>query len=308
MDKMLRVISDIKDWFRELNVKDHFRTVFTVLAVASVAYAAADTAVNVSRLVIPGPRPQGKSPQREQAAAARAGAGAYNGIIERNMFGSSMKPSLSGSAQSASDYTGAQTSLHLELLGTIADRQGQGYAIIEEKDRKKQSLFKVGDKVAGATVKEVRRNVVVLRVGAADEYLQMRATPSEPLPPGGDAAAQQRPAPSVRSVPNAPQPGQQQSGPEHAAAREVRDMVADGSVRPHFNAGKMEGFYINKLKDGSVLKRAGLEDGDIVQSVNDRKIENPNDVIWIQKIMSSPGEKVSVQVNRRGRQVSLNIN
>jgi len=88
----------------------------------------------------------------------------------------------------------------------------------------------------------------------------------------------------------------------------VRDLLAEGQAKPHLNLGKMEGFYINKVKSGSYLQKAGLEDGDIVQSVNNRKIENPNDVVWIQKAISNPGDKVSLQVNRKGRQISLDVN
>jgi type II secretory pathway component PulC len=95
---------------------------------------------------------------------------------------------------------------------------------------------------------------------------------------------------------------------ENPGLKEVRDLLAAGQAKPHFNSGKMEGFYINKVKEGSYLKKAGLEDGDIVQSVNNRKIENPNDFVWIQKSISNPTDRVSLQVNRKGRQISLEVN
>ena len=42
------------------------------------------------------------------------------------------------------------TTLQLDLYGTIAGEDGRGYAIIEERDKKKQRLYKVGDKAGGA--------------------------------------------------------------------------------------------------------------------------------------------------------------
>jgi len=78
-----------------------------------------------------------------------------------NYFGSSSNP-VAGDLKYKSDYFekyGSPSTLQLELLGTIADKSGRGYAIIEERDKKKQSLFKVGIRCRG-NPQGVRRNAV----------------------------------------------------------------------------------------------------------------------------------------------------
>lgn len=316
VDKIISFLTEFGERVAELELAGHIRLAFTLLAAAAVLYAAVDTALGITRLDIR--KPPEKKPAARAAVAEQAGPEEYRAIIERNIFASSMTPSSSGVSRSPSDYAGEPTTVNAELMGTIAGRDGYGYAIIEEKDKKKQGLYKVGDKVGNATLREVRRNTVVLNSGGADEVLQMRTTPTDSAPQAAANAApgQQRamprgshpaygPSASTAGLPGPSGPG---GASEHPAAKEVRDMVAEGNAKPHFNAGKMDGFFIDRLKEGSALKKAGLEDGDIVQSVNDRKIENPNDIVWIQKLLISPGEKISLQVNRKGRQVSLDVN
>ncbi len=313
MGKIFSIISGLKDRLAGLGLTSHIRIGFTVAAVLIIGYAAADTAINVGRMDIrKRPAPENSTAPRSQGNAAPGQPAAYDIITERNYFGSSSKPVAAGDFKYKSDYMGSPSTLQLELMGTIAGKDGRGYAIIEEWDKKKQSLFKVGDTVAGATLKEVRRNAVVLNVGGKDEFLEVRSAPREPLagtgeaPPSAASASQRPPVgriPGDRPMP-APPAGQM----ENPGLKEVRDLLAEGQAKPHFNSGKMEGFYINKVKEGSYLKKAGLEDGDIVQSVNNRKIENPNDFVWIQKSISNPTDRVSLQVNRKGRQISLEVN
>jgi type II secretion system protein C len=306
------IISNLKDRLAGLNLACHVRTGSTIMAVIIAGYAAADTAVNLTRMEIPQRPEAGSAAPRSRASAAPAEPADYSIIAERNYFGSSSKPAAAGDWKYRADYGGGQggSSLPLDLLGTVAGRNGRGYAIIEERDKKKQGLFKVGDTVAGATLREVRRNAVVLNVSGKDELLEVRSAPREPLAgagPAAPAAAAPPQRPAERLPPGAPAraPAAQMDSP---ALKEVRDLLAEGQAKPHFNAGKMEGFYINKVKDGSYLQKAGFEDGDIVQSVNSRKIENANDVVWIQKAISNPADKVSLQVNRKGRVINLDVN
>jgi type II secretion system protein C len=304
------IISGIRQRFAGLIAAGHIRTGLTVAAVLAVGYAAADTAVNLSRTEIPKrPAPQSEARSPGNAAAAQPGTADYGIITERNYFGSSSTPAAAGDLKFKPDYNGNASngsSLHLELLGTVAGRGGRGYAVIEERDRKKQGLFRVGDTVAGATLREVRRNAVVLRVGEKDELLEVRSAPRESLAGRGEAAAapQRAGIGRISSIVRPSAPGQADS----PALKEVRDLLAEGQAKPHFNSGRMEGFYINKVKEGSYMQKAGLEDGDIIQSINNRKIENPDDVIWIQKIINNPADRISLQVNRKGRQINIEVN
>jgi len=66
------------------------------------------------------------------------------------------------------------TDLKLRLWGTVtADDKQTVYAVIEEQKAKKQSLYRVGDKIQNATVKMIFREKVVLNVNGRDEILEI---------------------------------------------------------------------------------------------------------------------------------------
>lgn len=138
MGKILEIISELKIRLAGLKIADHIRVGFSVMAVMIVGYAAADTAMNVSRMEIP-KRPEAKAAARSSVGAAQPAD--YNIIMDRNYFGSSSKP-VAGDLKYKSDYSGSSGSpstAQLDLLGTIADESGRGYAIIEERDKKSRA-------------------------------------------------------------------------------------------------------------------------------------------------------------------------
>ncbi|MCK4468743.1 MAG: hypothetical protein KAU60_10365, partial [Desulfobacterales bacterium] len=65
------------------------------------------------------------------------------------------------------------TKLGLTLLGTVSGTGGFDFAVIEEKNKKKQGLFREGDAIASATIIKIMRGMVVLRVDERDEILKM---------------------------------------------------------------------------------------------------------------------------------------
>ena len=66
------------------------------------------------------------------------------------------------------------TDLKLKLWGTVtADDKQTAYAVIEEQEAKKQSLYRVGDKIQNATVKMILREKVILNVNGRDEILEI---------------------------------------------------------------------------------------------------------------------------------------
>ncbi len=310
MKQILAKIYSFKDNLPEFSLNNRFQVTVTVLAALAIAYAGVDTSISLSRLTVRKnvadhkPAQRGSAVQTKQPAASES----YEVIVQKNLFGSSSKPISAGFGDAV---FAAPTTLQLELLGTIAGKNNYGYAIIEERDKKKQSLFKVGDSVAGAKIKEIKRNTVIIRVGENDEVLEMKTSPRDAFSAPGQALAGKTSASqtSGRTGVNLSAGGLlPASSGDHVAIKEVREMISDGQAKPQFVSGRMEGLIVNKVKEGSYLKKSGLQDGDIIQSINNRKIDNPNDIAWIQTLLSSPGEKVSLQVNRSGKQVDLSLN
>ena len=118
----------------------------------------------------------------------------YRAIVTRDLFGAAQDIRAAGEAASIEALQ--PTSLKLALLGTVWGNQESAVAVIEETSKKKQALYKVGDRVQGALVKGILRGKVILRVEDRDEVLTIEEAtatrtskePSTPKPTlGGDS-------------------------------------------------------------------------------------------------------------------------
>ena len=73
--------------------------------------------------------------------------------------------------------------LLIDLRGTVAGGPKYGFAIIEEKETKKQRLVKAGDLIAGAKVIRIKRNAIDLLVDDQERTLKMVETKEGPILP-----------------------------------------------------------------------------------------------------------------------------
>jgi len=223
----------------------------------------------------------------------------YRVIWERNL----LQTTDQAAAEDQMDVNSLQaTRLQLELLGTVAGDGAYNYAIIEEKDKKKQRLFKVGDSVGNATLARVMRNAVVLRVGDIDEVLKMKR-PEERAPSRAERAPGRLPPATEARDTGIPPPD---SGPQ----ADVLNILTQARLSPHISmgsSGKPDGVAVSNIRPGSVLQNIGLVNGDVIQEVNGKGISNPSDIVDAYKDLK-PGATISVKIRRMGKQVTLNYN
>ena len=174
---------------------------------------------------------------------------------------------------------GVAASLNIKLYGVREDRAtGRGSAIIALADGAQQS-FVVGDEIApGVTLADVGFDSVTISGGGRRE--QIFLDPSLPARPVAEAAA---------ATPAAP-----------AAA-------PDSQIRfqPRVSGGRVAGLAVGPGSDGGyALRAAGLEPGDVIVSINGRRVTS---VDQAQTIARQARGEVSVIVNRGGRAVPLQM-
>jgi general secretion pathway protein C len=242
----------------------------------------------------PAPAAEGVRPA---AVAAREPAEAYRAIPERNLFGTTNKP-IGGGKQAAAIQQ-QDIALQIDLRGTVAGAALYGFAVVEEKATRKQRLIKVGDVVAGAKVVRIRRNALDLLVDGQERVLKMVETKEAPiLPPaqGGVASMASPPPPGAISV---------NRSEIQEALEDMGSLLRQAQIRPYFNAGVPDGFLINMIRRGSLYQKMGLANGDIIQEVNNRKIQTADDMTGLLNIIRS-GAGLSLTIKRRGKQETLN--
>jgi general secretion pathway protein C len=288
--------------------KNRQGTIMILIAISVIVYLAVDIAYRVMELnTAPAPTEQQIASSAPGAEAARDPLESYNIIMERNLFRTTDRPVASDQMDPNSLEA---TALQLDLYGTIAGEDGKGYAIIEERDKKRQRLYKIGDKVGGATIVKIMRNAVVLRLGDKDQVLKKKEIAStagerragagmaQPQTPPSAPAAAPRPRPLSRSP---------AAGPTGSAA-DLASLLTQARVIPHVtagNSGKPDGVVINEIQPGSLFESAGLVNGDVIQEVNGKAVSGVNDLVAMYRDLK-PGTSLSIKVTRGGRQVNLN--
>ncbi len=225
----------------------------------------------------------------------------YQSIMGRNLFGST---DAIAQEDKEEDIEALElTTLNVALLGTVSGSSRNTYAVIEETNKRKQGLFKVGDSIQDAVIKSIQRGVVVLKVGDRIEKLTMDEAAARSTGPGKGRVSS-RPARS----PRAEGPGRTvrvSRSDIEASLKDINQLLTQARVRPHFKDGKPDGLAINRIKKGSFFSKLGLRDGDIVQAIDNTSIRSPDDILTLYKKMKS-GSGVGIRINRKGQQQTIN--
>jgi general secretion pathway protein C len=189
------------------------------------------------------------------------------------------------------------TSLNLKLFGIRQDQaSGRGSAIIAGSDGQQRSIA-VGEEIEpGVTLKAVGFDSVTIARGGADEQLFMDQSqgPATPVAPGapGNAA----PPPVVVQPSTSVEPG----GPPVPPSKLYPSQV---SMTPRMNGSQLSGVTVRPQGNADGFRALGLASGDVVTSVNGRRIRSAEQARSLAAALWS--ERVVLQVERDGRVVTL---
>ncbi len=271
------------------------RLLAVVLIAATAAYVAWDLWERGSGVLQPSLRvakPAIKKPvkiESDEAVSVQEDRTDAQIVATRNLFATADVAGPASGGGSASTENLAQTGLQLELLGTVSGSGAFSCAVIYEPGQKKSRIFRVGEQVGGATIAKILRRSVVLRISGREEILNMKA-PS----PGRNDIAPARPTAA--------------ESPQAGSGRDVLgELVNVTNARPHFEGGRMDGYYLGSVEEGSYFKRIGLQSGDIIEGVNDQAFTKPDDITQVKNLNRGPGVRNTLRIKRQGRPMTLNL-
>jgi general secretion pathway protein C len=217
----------------------------------------------------------------------------YQAIVDRNIFVTAEAEPEETSVEELEELE--PTSLKIALLGTVVGGPQDGFAVIEEVGKRKQGLYRVGDSVQGATVKRILRGKVVLSVDEKDEILMIAEEPAS----RGEPEYREKPSPEREATVVVKRSEVDES------LRNVHQLLSQVRIRPHFTDGVADGLIVSNIKPDSIFARMGLRNGDIVQGLNGRNIQTPDDVMEMYERLKS-GSRLAVQVMRNGEEKIIN--
>ncbi len=228
-------------------------------------------------------RPAVAAPVLQKQSADR-----YQLITDRNLFLTTLKAiadkGAPGGFLPSEEYTA------YDLRGTIAVDQFQGYAVVEEKGKGKQKLYRVGEMIGSAKLVRVTRNTAVLESGGREMIMKIKET----------AEASLTGKPSDRTT------GGITMSREDVVRNlgDLKSLMSQAVVRPFLAEGVQKGFVISNIVPGSLYQKMGLRNGDVVTDVNNKRLESADDILQMVNVMQAGGN-VSVNLMRNGQNKTI---
>ncbi len=208
----------------------------------------------------------------------------YHIITERNLFATTLKAiagaNAGGSLLPSEEYTA------FDLKGTIAVDESMGYAIVEEKGKGKQKLYRIGEMIGSARLVSITRNTAVLKNGDKDFVMKIKDNSVTSFTGRGNRI--------VISKQDVTQ-----------SLGDLKSIMSQAVVKPFLKDGVQQGFVVSNIVPGSLYQKLGLRNGDVIVDVNDKRLEGADDVLQLMNVMQAGGS-VSVNLLRRGQNETIN--
>ncbi len=195
--------------------------------------------------------------------------------------------------------------LELNLLGTVAGGSNLARAIIQPEGESHQKVYRIGDSVKGAEIIQIERKTVRLRRDGVNYELTMDMTLAIEIDGEEEMIL------AVEDFKHAFSEEDdalvvdrreflEQGGGMFAMMRQVQGNIR---ARPHMENGEVKGLEIAGVDKIGVAQIAGLEEGDVVQSVNGQLINSlPKAMQVFRKARHL--DDLSVEILRDGESIS----
>jgi len=232
----------------------------------------------------------------------------YSAIIRRNIFcgadSSQAMRKLLWDENAAGSIQSAEEELGLVLIGTIAGSLPFSRAIIKNVESKIPQLYKIGGTVAGARIKSVERDAVILVHNGQSKILRLHVGRDHTESRSGATLAKSSEL-SKAAQPVLPVGESDSKIP--ATLGHLENIFDKAIIEPHAVNGQTEGLRVTGLENVPFVKDIGLKNGDIIRQVNGHHLTNKRKAYQIlQKARRQP--TLSVELLRQGKTKELSFN
>ena len=296
-------LQDKMDIFNRPMTKLYY-IIFNIITITIIIYIGVDTFYRVIRMKYTQVETQtvNAPATEEETPSVKSALKSYQTIIDRNIFSK-----INISSQKGVDINELKsTLLKLSLIGTIVGDNKTSAVIIEDTGTKTQGLYRIGDNIQGAVIKSIARKKVVLKVGNGEEVLTMEESESGEKRTASNIGqaenfAESAPSAAAASERNITIPRKD----IEASLKDVNELLTQASIQPHSTDSEQDGLTITGIKAGSIFRKMGLRNGDIIKGVNNDSIKTPEDLINMYNDLKSAPD-ISLQVTRRGQERTFN--
>ena len=304
-------------------MKRYFWLLYLLLVTAAAALAAEMVNAYISsQLAAPLKSAQTQASGTSGPATQKAPLTHYEAINKRNIFNAT-PPSESPPSPQDSEPPPPEppaTPLPFKLVGTVAGETAPRFAILETTAPPAgQAVYQVGDMVQQVVIVDIRSDCVVLERGEGRrESLCFQAD-------SGTAPLQQSavPSPAARQAAPAPAPAARPGDSGNTGIVRVdpgtwrvsRDLILENfanvgslssqaTVTPYFVQGQQQGFRLSQIRAAGLLQQIGLQEGDVLQTVNGLNLYTPQEALQAYQQLQTEST-VRINVLRSNRPTTL---
>jgi general secretion pathway protein C len=238
-------------------------------------------------------------------------------ILERNIFCSTCPPLLDDLTppDAGVPVTDLQTktSLPLALLAIMYAPPPNGIlwsiAVMRDTDAKTIGAFPVGGKIHGATITEIQETRVYLDNEGKAEYIDLFEAPAPPPPPPGAP-----PPPPRKTDPFTAELTKgitKISENKYELQRSTLESVLgnmallsrSARIVPEMKDGKAAGFRLFAVRPDGPFALIGMQNGDIISSINGLEITSPEKALEVYAKLKSASH-LSLGMQRNGQKIT----
>jgi general secretion pathway protein C len=175
----------------------------------------------------------------------------------------------------------------------------RGHAVIEDVEAHRQELYRVGDTIRGARITAIAWDRVTLQRDGVDATLE--------LAPPGERRAVEPTATAAATPPEGPARIRRTGADAfivdrrelEGATSNMSGLMTQLRAVAEVADGRPAGFRLFQIKEDSVFRRLGIQDGDVVQRINGTPVSDPASLLaFLERLRSEP--RVAVDIVRGG--------
>jgi general secretion pathway protein C len=268
---------------------------------------------------IPAPAPQSSKPRRPEPVAGNTNK-QPEAILKRNIFCSTCPPILEeanpdgGPVESAAPEA-VKTQLPIQLLAIMFAPPPNGIkwsvAVIRDTEIKSTGPFPVGGMVHGAKVIAIEETRIYLDNTGKTEYLDLFEKPAPPTPPPAPSAAGGTDPLSIEMDRGITKKGENsyeiQRGTLESVLGNMSLLSRSARIVPEMRDGRAAGFRLYAVKPDGPFAKIGMQNGDVISSINGLEITSPEKALEVYAKLKSASH-LSLGMERNGQKVTKDYN
>ncbi len=240
-------------------------------------------------------------------------------ILRRNIFCATCPPFFDDTATETTVDVEVQTktALPLALLAIMYAPPPNGIrwsvAVMRDTDAKTTGAFPVGGKIHGATVTEILETRVYLDNEGKSEYIDLFEPPAPPPPPPGaaPAAPDKYDALAVDLARGIQKINENKYELQRSTLESVLGNMAllsrSARIVPEMKDGKAAGFRLFAVRPDGPFAMIGMQNGDIISSINGLEITSPEKALEVYAKLKSASH-LSLGMERNGQKLTKEYN